>query len=74
LAGDPHLAGELAGDWPYREARMFILRWMLGEPDMRTKCSGPPLLGLGMYHELLMLDAVLDEVVIVRTQPADSLL
>jgi hypothetical protein len=53
---------------------MFILRWMLGDPQMRAQCSGPPLLGLGVYRDLLAVDAVLDEVMDTRTVPADSLL
>lgn len=74
LLEDRQLSRELARDWPYRESRMFILRWMLGEPEMRLKCNGPPLLGLGMYRDLMLLDSILDDVVVVRTQPADSLL
>lgn len=74
LVDDKQLATELARDWPYREARMFILRWMLGEPEMRLKASGPPLLGLGVYRDLMLLDSILDDVVVVRTRPADSLL
>jgi len=74
LLEDRQLSKELARDWPYRESRMFILRWMLGEPEMRLKCTGPPLLGLGMYRDLMLLDSILDDVVVVRTQPADSLL
>lgn len=74
LADDQQLAEELARDWPFRESRMFILRWMLGEPHMRARASGPALLGLGVYRDLMLLDTVLDDVVVVRTQPQDSLL
>ncbi len=74
LADDAQLSHEITRDWPYRESRMFILRWMLGEPEMRTKCSGPPLLGLGIYRDLMLLDSILDDVVVVHTQPTDSLL
>jgi hypothetical protein len=74
LIDDEPLCAELLGHWPYRDARMCILRWMLGEPEMRQRCSGPPLLPLGVYRDLMMLDAVLDEVMELRTQPVDSLL
>lgn len=74
LLDDPQLCDGLARDWPYREARMYIIRWMLGDPKMRQQCSGPPLLGLGVYREMLLLDGVLDEVMDVRTVPVDSLL
>jgi hypothetical protein len=74
LVEDRQLAEELALHWPYRESRMFILRWVLGDPTMRQKNSGPPLLGLGIYRDLMLLDSILDDVVVVRTQPADSLL
>jgi hypothetical protein len=74
LSDDRQLSEQLAADWPYREARMFILRYMLGDPQMRLKNSGPPLLSLGVYRDLMLLDSILDEVVVVRTQPADSLL
>ena len=55
---------------------MFILRWMLGDPDMRHRNSGPPLLGLGVYRDMMMLDQVLDdEIMVVRPEKlADSLL
>lgn len=74
LADDHQLCEELAQHWPYREARMFILRWMLGEPEMRQRCIGPPLLDLGVYRDLMLLDQVLDEVMVVRPKAADSLL
>ncbi|MBC5763248.1 hypothetical protein [Ramlibacter albus] len=75
LADDKQLCEELTQFWPYREARMFVLRLMLGEPEMRQKCSGPPLLPLGVYRDILMLDEVLDEVMVARPkQVADSLL
>jgi len=74
LLDDRQLARALVHDWPYREARLFILRWMLGDPKMRQQSSGPPLLALGAYRDLLLLDAVLDEVMDARTVPADSLL
>jgi hypothetical protein len=74
LADDRQLAHGLAQHWPYREARMFILRWVLGDPTMRMRNSGPPLLGLGVYRDLMLVDSILDDVVVVRTQPAESLL
>jgi len=74
LLADPQLADEIERDWPYREARMFVLHWMLGEHEMRQKGSGPPLLGLGVYRDMMLLDRVLDDVMDTRTVQADSLL
>ena len=73
LLDDP-VADELAREWPYREARMVVLRWMLGEHEARHKCSGPPLLGLGVYRDLMLVDTLLDEVMDNRTVVTDSLL
>jgi len=69
LAEDDHLSGQLRQVWPYRPARMWILRWMLGEPEMRMRGLGPPLLPLGVYRDLMTLDDLLDEVM-VSTSPA----
>ena len=66
LAEDKQLARELARSWPYREARVFFLRWMLGEPEMRLRSMGPPLLGLGVYRDMMQLDLLLDEVLVRR--------
>ena len=74
LLSDTQLCDDLAHGWPYRDARMFILRWMLGDPQMRLQSSGPPLLGLGVYRDLLLVDAVLHDVIEMRTEPTDSLL
>ncbi|MBI5278234.1 MAG: hypothetical protein HY854_17430 [Burkholderiales bacterium] len=76
LVDDAQLSRELSRLWPYREARIFFLRWMLGDPDMRHKNSGPPLLPLGVYRDMMLLDQVLDdEVMVIRPQKvADSLL
>lgn len=74
LLDEPRLCKQLVKDWPYRDARLFILHWMLGDPDMRQKSAGPRMLGLGVYRELMLLDRMLDEVMFARTQPADSLL
>ena len=74
LLDDPQLCDGLANEWPYREARMFIFKWMLGNPQMRQQASGPPLLGLGVYRDMLAVDAILDEVMDTRTVPVDSLL
>ncbi|RYF40613.1 MAG: hypothetical protein EOO25_12145 [Comamonadaceae bacterium] len=74
LADDPQLAREITRMWPYREARMYILRWMLGEHDMRQRCSGPPLLSLGVYRDLMTLDHVLDEMMVMRSPNTDPLL
>ena len=74
LLADPQLADEMEREWPYRESRMVVLRWMLGEHEMRQKCSGPPLLGLGVYRDMMLLDTVLDDVMDTRTVQADFLL
>lgn len=74
LIADKQLSEELSNLWPYREARMFVVRWMLGENDMRKSSSGPPLLGLGVYRDMMLLDQVLDHALDLRTEPADSLL
>lgn len=74
LADDRQLSSAVAHLWPFREARLFIIRWMLGEPDMRQRGSGPPLLPLGIYRELMLLDQVLDEAMIARPPITDSLL
>lgn len=73
LLDDP-VAQELAREWPYREARMVVLRWVLGEHEARHKGSGPPLLGLGVYRDLMLVDTLLDEVMDTRTVVTDSLL
>ena len=61
LLGDAHLCEGIVAQWPQRSVRMWILRWMLGEHDMRVKSLGPPLLPLGVYRDLMLLDDVLDE-------------
>jgi hypothetical protein len=73
LLGDAQLCAELEQVWPYRESRMFVLRWMLGEHAVRPHSDGPPLLGLGVYRDLMLLDEVLDDVLDLRTEPPDSL-
>jgi hypothetical protein len=72
LADDAQLGKELARKWPRREARMFILRWMLGDAASRQKNFGPPQLTLGIYRDMMLLDAVLDEVMTTapRAEPA----
>jgi hypothetical protein len=74
LAEDAQLLREITQGWPFREARMSILRWMLGDPDMRQKGMGPPLLPLGVYRDMMLLDEVLDEVMITKSMPVDSML
>jgi hypothetical protein len=75
LLSDSQLADELEHHWPYREARMFVLRWLLGEPEMRQQCSGPPLLALGVYRDMMLLDKILDDVMDLRTvQQGESVL
>ncbi|MBI2772854.1 MAG: hypothetical protein HYX47_24780 [Burkholderiales bacterium] len=75
LVADQQLCGDIVRKWPFRETRMFILRWMLGEHEARHKSSGPPLLGLGVYRDMMFLDSVLDEAMEARPAAAvDSLL
>lgn len=66
LLGDTQLCEGLARDWPYREARMYVLRWMLGELQARQHGVGPPQLPLGVYRDLMFVDKLLDEVLIAR--------
>lgn len=67
LANDRQLCADLVRKWPQREARMFILRWMLGDAQSRQKSSGPPQLALGVYRDMLLLDSILDEVMVTRS-------
>ena len=69
LAGDAQLAGAITAAWPSRKARLVVVRWMLGENEMRKRACGPPLLGLGLYRDMLLLDSLLDE---VMEKPADK--
>lgn len=62
LATDQQLCGDLLRKWPQREARLFILRWMLGDALSRQKSNGPPQLALGIYRDMLFLDVILDDV------------
>ncbi len=72
LADDVQICSELAPEWPYREARMVVLRWMMGEPEIGQTTYRPPILALGVYRDLLMLDRLLDPVMTVRPAPPDS--
>jgi hypothetical protein len=74
LANDTDICGELVAQWPYREARMVVLRWMLGEAESRHTGYRPPVLALGVYRDLMFVDRVLDLMMITRPLPADSLL
>lgn len=67
IADDQQLRGDLLRKWPQREARLFILRWMLGDAQSRQKSAGPPQLPLGVYRDMLLLDAILDHVIAART-------
>ncbi len=73
LIDDFQLCSGLSAQWPHRPARMWILRWMLGEHDMRIKAMGPPLLPLGVYRDLMMLDTLLDEVMPASTAYQDTI-
>ena len=68
LIDDQQLCQDLLRKWPYRDARLFILRWMLGDALTRKKNFGPPLLTLGIYRDMMLLDSMLDEV--MATRPA----
>jgi len=72
LSDDRHLGRELESLWPYRESRMFVLRWMLGDPTVRRKAMGPPLLPLGIYRDLLLLDSMLDDVIRAKQDRVDT--
>ncbi|MBX3654766.1 MAG: hypothetical protein KF686_11335 [Ramlibacter sp.] len=72
LDTDPHLSEQLCKLWPYRTARMWILHWMLGEPEMRARSMGPPLLPLGVYRDFMAADELLDEVITLTPAPADA--
>lgn len=67
IANDEQLSRELTRKWPRREARMLILRWMLGDALTRQKSFGPPQLTLGIYRDMMLLDALLDEAMAART-------
>ena len=69
IADDRQLCGDLLRKWPQREARLFILRWMLGDALSRQKSSGPPQLALGIYRDMLLLDAILDDVMAAKSTP-----
>jgi hypothetical protein len=62
LLDDEQLCKGVSAQWPHRPTRMWMLRWLLGEQDMRIKSMGPPQLPLGVYRDLMMLDRVLDAV------------
>lgn len=74
LLADTPLCSEIVRKWPYRDARLFILRWMLGDPETRQRASGPPQLALGVYRDLMMLDGMLDDVMTERAPRAEALL
>jgi hypothetical protein len=74
LADDVQICGELIPEWPYREARMVVLHWMLGAPDNRQQDFRPPILALGVYRDLLFLDRVLDPIMLTHPPLTDSLL
>lgn len=66
VANDKQLCRDLLRKWPQREARLFMLRWMLGDATTRQKSCGPPQLTLGVYRDMLLLDTILDEVMVAR--------
>lgn len=74
LVDDPVICGEIVPCWPFREARVAMLRWVLGEPATPGEPYHPPVLALGVYRDLLLLDRLLDRVLITRPPAVDSLL
>lgn len=74
LADDAQICSELVPEWPYREARMVMLHWLLGAPEHRQQGYRPPILALGVYRDLLFLDRVLDPIMLTHPPLTDSLL
>lgn len=74
LVEDPVICDEIVPHWPYREARVAMLRWVLGEPETPDQARHPPVLALGVYRDLLFLDRLLDRVQLTRPVQIDSLL
>lgn len=72
LLDDPQLCEGVSAHWPNRPTRMWMLRWLLGEHDMRIKSLGPPLLELGVYRDLMLLDRLLNEVMPQTTAYQDT--
>lgn len=73
LLDDLQLCEGVTGHWPNRPTRMWMLHWLLGEHDMRIKAMGPPLLPLGVYRDLMVLDKLLNEVMPKTTAYQDTL-
>jgi hypothetical protein len=74
LVDDPVICDEIVPLWPFREARIAMLRWVLGEPATPGERYHLPVLALGVYRDLLFLDRLLDRVLITRPPAVDSLL
>lgn len=74
LVEDAVICDEITPDWPYRETRVAILRWVLGEPEIPDQPHQPPVLALGVYRDLLFVDRLLDGVQLTRPPQLDSLL
>lgn len=74
LVDDPVICDEIVPRWPFREARIAMLRWVLGEPETPGAPYHPPVLALGVYRDLLFLDRLLDRTLITRPPAVDSLL
>lgn len=60
LADDTQLGTEISRLWPSNDSRHWISRWMLGDSGAEPG-TGPPLLPLGVYRDMLLLDNVLLE-------------
>jgi hypothetical protein len=73
LEDDTQLCEGLSSLWPNRPARMWMLRWLLGEHDMRVKAMGPALLPLGVYRDLMVVDRLLDDIMPQTTAYQDTL-
>jgi hypothetical protein len=74
LADDAAICEEVAAQWPYREARMVVRRWVLGEGESGEDHGPVPILALGVYRDLLFLDRLLDRIMLTRPPIEDSLL
>ena len=66
LEADPKLKSELTRLWPGTPTRLWIERWLLGTGS--APGTGPPMLDLGIYREMLWLDRYLGEIIREITQ------
>ncbi len=59
LMEDSRLLQELSDLWPTRPTRDWMSKWLLGESERWGKPFSLPILGLGVYRDMLLLDRVL---------------